>query len=417
MSIRGISTTSIFVFLLGLLAIIPVSPAFATECVRSSTFQNGYVYLAFRDTTTATCTWTVPADAAVIDYLLVGGGGSGGLRHGGGGGAGGLIKGSNVSLSGIASLNIKIGRGGAAAAFGSFFAAGNPGETSTIVKNSGSGSFASLAAVGGGAGQAGGSGSIDGGSGGGSQTTTLSNAIAGQGNRGGGGGAGSNEWWSGGGGGAGNVGSDGSLTSGGAGGPGLIWISDFTTTIATALGLVQTNQTSSNQVFFAGGGGGAVTTNNSASNTPGTGGLGGGGTASVGNNTATSGTANSGGGGGGSGCCNGGTTGAGGSGVALIRYPANTGLSLSITSNPVFRAPTNIVATANIDGRVTFFANGKVIPGCKNRTTSSRSVTCIWRPSVHGRNAVSANITSSTFSTYTGSFSSFPQITRRTGSR
>ena len=78
---------------------------------------------------------------------------------------------------------------------------------------------------------------------------------------------------------------------------------------------------------------------------------------------------------------------------------------------------TNIVATANIDGRVTFFANGKVIPGCKNRNTSSRSVTCVWRPSVHGRNAVSANITSSTFSTYTGSFSSITQTTRRTGSR
>jgi hypothetical protein len=416
MNSRVISKTSIFVFVLSFFALIPVSPASATECVRSSTFQNGYVYLAFRDTTT-TCTWTIPADATVIDYLLVGGGGSGGLRHGGGGGAGGLIKGSNVSLSGIASLNIKIGRGGAAADFGNFSMPGNPGDTSTIVKNSGSGSFASLAAVGGGAGQAGGTGNIDGGSGGGSQTAALSNAVAGQGNRGGSGSSGSNEWWSGGGGGAGNAGSNGSVTSGGAGGSGSIWISDFTTTIATALGLVQTNQILSNQVYFAGGGGGAVTTNNTASNTPGGGGLGGGGTASAGNNTATSGTANSGGGGGGSGCCNGGTTGAGGSGVALIRYPANSGLTLSINATPIFRASTNIVATANIDGRVTFFANGKVIPGCKNRTTSSKIVTCVWRPSVHGRNSISATITSSTFASYTGSFASSTQTSKRSGPR
>lgn len=241
MNLRVISRGSIFVFLLGLMGVIHVSPAVAAECVKSSTFQNGYVYLAFRDTS-ATCTWTIPADATVIDYLLVGGGGSGGLRHGGGGGAGGLLKGSAVSLSGITSLNIKIGRGGVAADFGNFSMPGNPGETSTIVKNSGSGSFASLAAVGGGAGQAGGTGNIDGGSGGGSQTATLSNAVAGQGNRGGSGSSGSNEWWSGGGGGAGNVGSNGSFTSGGAGGSGSVWISGFTTTIATALGLAQTNQ-------------------------------------------------------------------------------------------------------------------------------------------------------------------------------
>ena len=417
MNIRVISKTSIFVFLLGLLTIIPVSPAVAAECVKSSTFQNGYVYLAFQDTS-ATCSWTVPADATVIDYLLVGGGGSGGTRHGGGGGAGGLIKGSNVSLSGITSLSIKIATGAPSVSRTSNnFAPGLRGETSTIVKNSGSGSFASLAAVGGGAGQAGGSGNIDGGSGGGSQSATLSNAVAGQGNRGGSGSFGSNEWWAGGGGGAGAAGSNGSLTAGGAGGSGSIWIPDFTTTVATALGLVQTNQTLSNQVYFAGGGGGSITTNNTPSNTAGAGGLGGGGAAALGNNTGTSGTANSGGGGGGSGCCDGGTTGAGGSGIALIRYPANAGLSLSIASNPVFRASTNIVATANIDGRVTFFANGKVIPGCKNRSTSSRSVTCVWRPSLHGRNSITAAIVSSAFATYTGSFSSFAQTTRRTGSR
>jgi hypothetical protein len=412
MDLRVISRGSIFFFLLGLLGVIPLSPAVAAECVKSSTFQNGYVYLAFRDTS-ATCTWTIPADATVIDYLLVGGGGSGGSRHAGGGGAGGLVKGSNVSLSGITSLNIKVGNGGTAVIPSALnYAVGVNGETSTIVKNVGSGSFSSISAAGGGGGESGGVGAKSGGSGGGSQTSTTSTPVSGQGNRGGTGGVGSSEWWSGGGGGAGGVGGNGASNAGGVGGAGAIWNSDFTTTIATALGLAQTNQTSGNQVYFAGGGGGSITSSN-----PGSGGLGGGGAAVLGNGTATSGTANSGGGGGGSGCCNGGWSGAGGSGVAILRYPANSGLTLSINTTPIFRASTNIVATANIDGRVTFFANGKVIPGCKNRSTSSKTVTCVWRPSVHGRNSISATITSSTFASYTGSFASSTQTSKRSGSR
>jgi hypothetical protein len=111
------------------------------------------------------------------------------------------------------------------------------------------------------------------------------------------------------------VGLNHTSTSGGAGGPGAIWINDFTTTIATSLGLLQTRQVSGNQVYFAGGGGGSTT-----STTPGEGGLGGGGAAVLGNNTGVSGGVNSGGGGGGSGCCDGGTPGAGGSGVVILRY-------------------------------------------------------------------------------------------------
>ena len=407
---------AVFILPLTFLVAIPQS-ANGAECTKSTTFSNGYMYLAFKDTS-ATCTWTVPSDATSIDYLIVGGGGSGGSRHGGGGGAGGLVKGTNVSLTGITSLEIKIARGGQAVAPTTYnYAVGLPGETSTIVKSVGSGSFTSLSAAGGGGGEAGGTGAQNGGSGGGSQYATPSSPVAGQGNSGGTGGSGGNEWWAGGGGGAGAVGGNGTSSSGGSGGTGAIWISDFTTTIATALGLDQTNQTSSNQVYFAGGGGGSITTNYNASNAAGGGGLGGGGTAATGNNTGTSGTVNSGGGGGASGCCNGGTTGAGGSGVAILRYLANAGLSLSIASNPIYRANTNIVATANIDGKVTFYANGKVIPNCKNKSTSSKTVTCIWRPSVHGRNAITASIVSSSFASYTGSFASSAQIGKRAGSR
>ena len=417
MNFRLIARTSIFILIFGCISGVTVQSSFAAECVKSSTFQNGYMYLAFKDTS-ATCTWTVPSDASTIDYLLIGGGGSGGTRHGGGGGAGGLLKGSNISLTGITALDIKVAPGAPAVSRTSFnYATGLRGETSTIVKSAGSGSFTSLAAVGGGGGEAGGMGAQSGGSGGGSQYGTPSTPVAGQGNSGGTGGTNSSEWWAGGGGGAGAAGSNGTSTSGGAGGAGSIWISDFTTTIATALGLNQTNQTSSNQVYFAGGGGGSVTTNYSANNTAGGGGLGGGGAAALGNNTGTSGTANSGGGGGGSGCCDGGTTGAGGSGLALIRYQANAGLSLSIANNPIYRANTNIVATANIDGKVTFYANKKVIPNCKNKSTTSKSVTCVWRPSVHGRNSITATITSSLYATYTGTSASSAQIAKRSGNR
>ena len=411
MKSRPTSKAAILFLLTGLLSFIQTGPASAAECSTSTTFQSGYVYIAFKDSS-ATCTWTVPSDAASIDYLLIGGGGSGGSRHAGGGGAGGLVKGTNVSLSGITSLNIKVGGGGNSVVPSAFnYATGLSGETSTIVKNVGSGSFTSLSAAGGGGGEAGGVGPQNGGSGGGGQYT-ASSPVPGQGNRGGTGGTNSSNWWAGGGGGAGAVGSDGSVNGGGAGGTGAIWISDFTTTIATTLGLIQTNQTSGNQVYFAGGGGGSITSSN-----PGSGGLGGGGAAALANNTATSGTANSGGGGGGSGCCNGGYSGAGGTGVAILRYPANSGLTLTVNATPTYRANTNIVANANINGKVTFYANGKVIAGCKNKSTSSKTVTCVWRPSLHGKISVTAIISSTTFSGYTGSFAISAIAVNRTGAR
>jgi len=284
------------------------------------TSSGGYCYVAFK---AGTRVWTVPTNVSVIDYLVVAGGGSGGARHGGGGGAGGLLKSTNASLSNITALNVTVGNGGGAVipSGGSISAAGLPGSNSTLIKNSGTGTFTTITAIGGGGGEAGGLGAQSGGSGGGAQYTTGGAATAGQGNAGGRGGSGningSTNWWAGGGGGAGSPGGDGSSSGyGGAGGTGAIWVSSFTTTVATALGLSQTGQVSGDQVYFAGGGGGAIT----LSYTPGSGGTGGGGDAAIGNNTGESGTPNSGGGGGGTGCCDGGLTGAGGSGVVLIRY-------------------------------------------------------------------------------------------------
>jgi hypothetical protein len=391
-----------------------ISPnAFAAACTPSSTYQSGFVYFAFKDSGAA-CTWTLPSDISTVDYLLVGGGGSGGSRHAGGGGAGGMLTASGIALTGITSLNITVGSGGASVVpWSNNYAQGLTGNNSTIAKNSGSGVFATVTAYGGGGGESGGVGVQSGGSGGGSQSATTSTPVTGQGNRGGTGGTNNSVWWAGGGGGSGNVGLNGSSSSGGTGGPGSIWTSAFTTTVATALGLNQTNQISGNQVYFAGGGGGSISNSSSA----GDGGLGGGGAGIAGNNTATSGTANSGGGGGGSGCCNGGNSGAGGSGVAIFRYPANAGLSISTSGTISYRVVSAITATANIDGRVSFFANGRIIPGCRNLMTSSKTVACSWKPSLHGAITVTASIASSAYAGYTGSSRISVNTNKRTTSR
>jgi len=402
------------VLLFPLLITAPTANALA-ECTKSSTYQSGYVYVAFKDSS-ASCTWTVPSDAVNIDYALIAGGGSGGSRHAGGGGAGGMLTGTNVSLTGITSLNITVGAGGASVIPGGLnYAVGLAGGNSTIAKNAGSGNFNMVTAIGGGGGEAGGAGAQNGGSGGGTQYPHVSTGTAGQGNAGGGGASDSSSWWSSGGGGGagvGAVGVNGSAAGGGAGGAGSIWLSAFTTTTATALGLTQTNQTSGNQVYFAGGGGGSST-----GTAGGNGGLGGGGKGVLGNATADSGTTNSGGGGGGSGCCNGGNSGAGGSGVLLLRYAANAGLAISVSSPAIYRTVTSIVATANIDGKVSFYANGRIIPNCRRLSTSSKSVTCNWKPSVHGASVITASISSLTFADYTGSARTTATAVKRSGTR
>ena len=124
----------------------------ATDVVVTS--AGGYCYIAFK---AGARVWTVPTNVSVIDYLVIAGGGSGGARHGGGGGAGGLLKSTNVSLSNITAINVTVGTGGAAVipSGGVISAPGLIGANSTLIKNSGSGTFTSVTAIGGGGGEAG----------------------------------------------------------------------------------------------------------------------------------------------------------------------------------------------------------------------------------------------------------------------
>lgn len=236
---------------------------------------------------------SVASTAYLIEYLIVAGGGSGGVSTygggtgagAGGGGAGGLITGINLSVTPGTSYSIIVGAGGAAVtnAVGGYYN-GNPGSNSSAF---------SLTAIGGGFGGGSVAGGV-GGSGGGSgwANTTTAAGTLGQGNAGGPGEGNAGSYWGGSGGGAGAAG-----TLAGNGGIG-----------------VASSITGSSQFYS---GGGAPTNVSGASRAGGSGGGG----ASGANGTA--GGINT-GGGGGAGSSGGATSGSGGSGIVIARYLGNT---------------------------------------------------------------------------------------------
>jgi hypothetical protein len=261
-------------------AVAPVPTPVVTGGTLTS--DSTYYYRTF----TASDTLNITTAPLNVDYLVLAGGGSGGLRIGGGGGAGGYrtsLGGSQLSLSPSA-YSVIVGAGGSA---------GGNGNDSTL---------ATITSLGGGYG-----GDIDGvtnngnsgGSGGGGEATGVAGAgTPGQGNAGGDGAYDGAGWiFGGGGGGAGTAGYPGNHGyyggGGGAGGAGV------------------TSDISGTSVTYAGGGGGCF--NAGWGSYSGAGGAGGGGAGG-----GVNGTANLGGGGGGA--TNGGAPGSGGSGVVVVRY-------------------------------------------------------------------------------------------------
>jgi len=68
-------------------------------------------------------------------------------------------------------------------------------------------------------------------------------------------------------------------------------------------------------------------------------------------------------------------------------------ITISLAGNATtanYRTATNITAQSSRDGKVTFYAGYIRIAGCVARLTSSKSVTCSWKPSVHGGIALRA---------------------------
>jgi hypothetical protein len=232
------------------------------------------------------------------EYLVVAGGGSGGLSNSGGGGAGGLLTnygGTAISLTIGSTYTATVGGGGATVTTGS--TQGNDGSDS-VLSGTGISTVTSIGGGGGGTGGGAGASGRSGGSGGGTgYTGTGGSGTVGQGNDGGSSSSGTPEYGGGGGGGAGAVGSAGTSNSGGNGGNGL------------------SNSITGSATTYAGGGGGSTDLNNGSAGSGGTGG-GGNGTKddSVGNGT-------DGLGGGGGGRHANGNSGAGGSGVVILRVP------------------------------------------------------------------------------------------------
>jgi hypothetical protein len=82
----------------------------------------------------------------------------------------------------------------------------------------------------------------------------------------------------------------------------------------------------------------------------------------------------------------------------LIGTPSSTlsTIALSIGSNrAVYNSPTSITATLGVsgsDGKVTFKANQKKIPGCISIPSTSLTATCNWKPKIHGSVQISATL-------------------------
>ena len=73
-----------------------------------------------------------------------------------------------------------------------------------------------------------------------------------------------------------------------------------------------------------------------------------------------------------------------------------------------YRTVTPLTVNVDAQSRVTFYANGRVVPGCRNILSSGGTATCNWKPSVHGSfkiyaaaNPVSSSYVASNTSTIT----------------
>lgn len=75
--------------------------------------------------------------------------------------------------------------------------------------------------------------------------------------------------------------------------------------------------------------------------------------------------------------------------------PPSSSIAITGGSLATFRLPTTLTASlgvAGTDGKVTFYANGKKIPGCISKSTVSLATSCSWRPSTRGSVAITARL-------------------------
>jgi len=362
--------------------------------------------------------WTVPSGVTKIATLIIAGGGGGGYDVAGGAGAGGLLyyggenpktpNGDTLTVTN-GNVSISVGDGGNGASASMVATAGVNGSNSYITLPSAQ----TFTAIGGG--------------GGNSRNKTTTAATGGSGGGGGygngtptsgGSGTGTGVTLQGYAGGRIQTGNSGGGGGGGAGAIGFNWVDGDANAGSGGSGLQYS--ISGSATYYAGGGGGGAWAAMGGAGGNGGGGAGGSMDATTcrancasGNyvaQTGNVGTSNTGGGGGGSGNAGSGApAGKGGSGVVIIRYALNlTSAFNSLTlaggvNTATFRTPVSVTANVSVASRISFYVNGKVLPGCKNRLTSgsgsSHSVTCTWKPSLRGNFYVSAISTPTNAST------------------
>ena len=316
--------------------------------------------------------FSISAQQATVDILVVSGGGSGGAGYGGGGGGGAVKYFTSQTASGTTS--VIVGAGGAAVNIttNSTPVTGNPGESSSfgsLVATSSSSANGPNSSGGGGGGAGSG-----GGAGGNFNTTSISGgtAVSGMGNNGGGAqgnGATFSLLCGGGGGGAEAAGGKGGspTVKGGNGGAGI------------------SNSVSGSDVYYGGGGGGGTRSNSLA---VGAGGIGGGGAGSKGNVSGTNATANSGGGGGGLGGppdVGSYYSGAGGSGVVIVRYLGSTTLA---SGGVITKSGGYTIHTFNSSGDFTLLCNN---PSSGGTIAAAQSGSNGFNPAAFTSSAAASN--------------------------
>lgn len=78
----------------------------------------------------------------------------------------------------------------------------------------------------------------------------------------------------------------------------------------------------------------------------------------------------------------------------IVSTPTTISVSLNAGgSSSIYRTSTTIKATVNSNGPVAFYANGKVIPGCKKVQSVSLVALCAWKPSIHAGSLLTARVT------------------------
>ncbi|CAB4331489.1 unannotated protein [freshwater metagenome] len=104
--------------------------------------------------------------------------------------------------------------------------------------------------------------------------------------------------------------------------------------------------------------------------------------------------------------------------ITVVNGVSTVTLSLAGgTTTPPKGQAINIIAAVDQAGRITFFVDGKRVPGCINRAASVGNINCSWKPAVQKVSVITASL-NPTNSVYNNSTSSLRvQVIRRTGTR